>query len=727
MREAASAAVSAATRILAAVVLGLAGWNAWVALRPRWSFEDGLWREQAAAAALLVALRAAAGGFSASRLSLRPEASALAPAPWGRYLAALAGIGLVVAWTSRQTLAFGFYAEDWATLHLAKRLAESRGPVELLRSLFDPAATKAYLAQWRPAFWLTWAADYALWGERAEAYRWTNLLLHWAFAGAVGAFALAAMRSLGVAVLAALLFALHPARLETLTELTQRHIMIEGACVLGAAAILLTRLRRGLGGASPATLSLLALAAMARETWLLFFPVAAATLALAGRRFSPARILATLLPAGALAGAYLAYLIGGYYGGPQHLTGSARSLNRVRPDAAALATVYGPQLARELLPGSEVFAFGRVGSPEKGSRPPTPLRMLFGSLACAFVALKRRWDARALLFAAAWIAAFVLPAPLYIWPITQSRYYEASAAAALLLAAWIWEEPFGRLPRVAFGALAAALLAAISLSELPATSAAAGTAVTARQIAPLRESAERLPDDATVYVLAPLQAGAAWRAGVNWLVARYWNAPNRDKTFTVRLIGEDLRCRRPDGGEAARFERRALVGGETWAAFVWSPRDDALADRTADLRAALARREAAGAPLVLPPPDAVSACAPPSPPGAVADDRRPAAPGAACREASWEFAPPLAPAAFAALRADFAEAGPVALSWRGRPEAGEEGDAILAERDADGSVVFRLADSLYWALTPEADRLTLRWAGSEAPPRATLRPEAGGP
>lgn len=85
---------------------------------------------------------------------------------------------------------------------------------------------------WQPLSWLSWAIDFKLWGLDAEAFRRTNIALH---ALTAGFFFLACRRLLPRekhipygAVGAALFFALHPLRVESVLWITERRDVLSG-------------------------------------------------------------------------------------------------------------------------------------------------------------------------------------------------------------------------------------------------------------------------------------------------------------------------------------------------------------------------------------------------------------------------------------------------------------------------------------------------------------------
>ncbi|MDD5303950.1 MAG: tetratricopeptide repeat protein [Elusimicrobia bacterium] len=85
---------------------------------------------------------------------------------------------------------------------------------------------------WQPLSWFSWAIDYKLWGLDPEAFRRTNVGLH---AATAGLFFLACRRllprgsstPLGAAG-AALFFALHPLRVESVIWITERRDVLSG-------------------------------------------------------------------------------------------------------------------------------------------------------------------------------------------------------------------------------------------------------------------------------------------------------------------------------------------------------------------------------------------------------------------------------------------------------------------------------------------------------------------
>ena len=98
--------------------------------------------------------------------------------------------------------------------------------------------TASVMGHWIPVTWLTFGADFAVWGMNPFGYHLTSLLLH---AASAAIFYLVARRLLGLAipsaepgtvnlgaVVAALYFALHPLRVESVAWITERRDLTSG-------------------------------------------------------------------------------------------------------------------------------------------------------------------------------------------------------------------------------------------------------------------------------------------------------------------------------------------------------------------------------------------------------------------------------------------------------------------------------------------------------------------
>ncbi|MDP3542388.1 MAG: hypothetical protein Q8T11_07980 [Elusimicrobiota bacterium] len=91
------------------------------------------------------------------------------------------------------------------------------------------------LGHWQPLSWLSLALDRAVWGAEPLGYHLTAVLLH--AAAAVLLFFLARALKLGAlpSAFAALLWAFHPLRVESVAWVTERRDVLSGAVALGAA------------------------------------------------------------------------------------------------------------------------------------------------------------------------------------------------------------------------------------------------------------------------------------------------------------------------------------------------------------------------------------------------------------------------------------------------------------------------------------------------------------
>ena len=103
----------------------------------------------------------------------------------------------------------------------------------LWRIWFDVGATQQYYPAAHSAFWVF----YQLWGDNTLGYHVVNIVLH-----ASSAFLVAViLRRLAIpgAVLAALIFAVHPVHVESVAWMTELKNTLSGVCYLGAALMYL--------------------------------------------------------------------------------------------------------------------------------------------------------------------------------------------------------------------------------------------------------------------------------------------------------------------------------------------------------------------------------------------------------------------------------------------------------------------------------------------------------
>ena len=97
--------------------------------------------------------------------------------------------------------------------------------------------TGSRLGHWQPLSWISLALDRALWGQDPMGFHLTNVLLH--ASGAVLLFFLARRLGFGdgPAAFAALFWALHPLRVESVAWVTERRDVLCGLFSLGAAVL----------------------------------------------------------------------------------------------------------------------------------------------------------------------------------------------------------------------------------------------------------------------------------------------------------------------------------------------------------------------------------------------------------------------------------------------------------------------------------------------------------
>jgi len=98
--------------------------------------------------------------------------------------------------------------------------------------------TSAHLAHWIPVTWLSLGLDYAMWGMAPAGYHFTNILFHAANATIfyhiawrllrAAAPATSQARLVAGAAVAALFFAIHPLRVESVAWITERRDVVSG-------------------------------------------------------------------------------------------------------------------------------------------------------------------------------------------------------------------------------------------------------------------------------------------------------------------------------------------------------------------------------------------------------------------------------------------------------------------------------------------------------------------
>jgi tetratricopeptide (TPR) repeat protein len=144
----------------------------------------------------------------------------------------IVGVVLACFWPA---LGNGFVnLDDYAMLHYNPH-ARGLGGAQL-----GWMFTTFHLGHYQPLAWVTLGIDHLLWGLDARGYHLTSLALHAANAVLVYALALAVWRAVpaamahprAAATLAALLFAIHPLRVESVAWVTERRDVLSGFFLL---------------------------------------------------------------------------------------------------------------------------------------------------------------------------------------------------------------------------------------------------------------------------------------------------------------------------------------------------------------------------------------------------------------------------------------------------------------------------------------------------------------
>src|SRR5437762_1762540 len=157
---------------------------------------------------------------------------ARSPVPPDRVrLAARLAVAAVTALAFLPILQNGFVDFDDAEGLVVNTWIRGLGPANLRWML-----TTFHLGHWQPLAWLSFALDYRLWGLDARGFHLSGLLLHAANAGLLAVLAerllacadVPAGRRLAGAVTAALLWSVHPLRVESVAWATERRDVLSG-------------------------------------------------------------------------------------------------------------------------------------------------------------------------------------------------------------------------------------------------------------------------------------------------------------------------------------------------------------------------------------------------------------------------------------------------------------------------------------------------------------------
>src|SRR5262249_49731176 len=177
------------------------------------------------------------------------------------------GVALVTAAVFLPSLENGFVDLDDEYNLLENSMYRGFAPAQL-RWMF----TSFHLGPWQPLSWLSLAADHAFWGLDPHGYHLTNLVLHAASAALLFVLArrlllragLSDVAAEGGAALGALLWALHPLRVESVAWATERRDVLSGFSFL--LALLAYTLPPERAGRLPAALAAAALALLAKAS-----------------------------------------------------------------------------------------------------------------------------------------------------------------------------------------------------------------------------------------------------------------------------------------------------------------------------------------------------------------------------------------------------------------------------------------------------------------------------
>jgi len=166
------------------------------------------------------------------------------PLPVGRLAWAL--VLLLAATAYVDSLGYQFVWDDGTMILQNPGLRDIRRLPWLLRSDFTTLSAGAMEGHYyRPVMALSLALDLWVWGPHPAPFHLTNILLHVAVTYLVGCLVMAMGAGRGLAVLSALLFAIHPAHVEAVAFVSARSDLLLSLGMLGA---LLAYRRLGIPG-----------------------------------------------------------------------------------------------------------------------------------------------------------------------------------------------------------------------------------------------------------------------------------------------------------------------------------------------------------------------------------------------------------------------------------------------------------------------------------------------
>lgn len=153
--------------------------------------------------------------------------------PAGRWAWTL--VLLLAATVYVNTLSYQFVWDDGVMILENQRIQDLRNLPQLLRADFTTLTGGAMEGHYyRPVMALSLALDFLLWGPQPAPFHLTNLLLHLAVTFLVGRLAMAMGAGPGLAVLAALLFAIHPVHVEAVAFVSARSDLLPTLGMLGS-------------------------------------------------------------------------------------------------------------------------------------------------------------------------------------------------------------------------------------------------------------------------------------------------------------------------------------------------------------------------------------------------------------------------------------------------------------------------------------------------------------
>lgn len=184
--------------------------------------------------------------------------------PWSLLLVLLLAVTVYV-----DTLSYQFVWDDVPMLVQNQRLRDLRNLPEFLRGDFTTLTSGAIEGRYyRPTLAMSLAMDATLWGLNPSPFHLTNILLHVAVTFLVSCLVLAMGATRDVAVLAALIFAVHPVHVEAVAFISARSDLLPSIAILACLLAYRRSDRPGRGRIAwgMATLALQALALLSKES-----------------------------------------------------------------------------------------------------------------------------------------------------------------------------------------------------------------------------------------------------------------------------------------------------------------------------------------------------------------------------------------------------------------------------------------------------------------------------